>query len=60
MNLKTNNELYEKCNSKDLFIKHVCEVGVYLPQTSNILNFILDGVKTTLVEPDPKKCEDYP
>jgi FkbM family methyltransferase len=54
MKWKINNELYKQCKSKGLSFNHVCEVGVYLPETSNILEFILEGVKTTLVEPDPK------
>lgn len=36
-----------------LTVRHVCEVGVYLPETSNVLNWIHDGVRTTLVECDP-------
>jgi len=31
---------------------HVCEVGVYLPETSNIIDFIKEGIRTTLVEAD--------
>jgi|ERR1035437_4686400 FkbM family methyltransferase len=54
MELNTHNEIYKKCKSKNIPIEHVCEVGVYLPETSNVLEFILDGVRTTLVEPDPK------
>jgi FkbM family methyltransferase len=57
MNLKINNELYNQCKSKGLTFNHVCEVGVYLPATSNILDFIFDGIKTTLVEPDPKNVK---
>ena len=48
-----NDKLYNKCQSKGLKFNHVAEVGVYLPETSNILNFIKDGVKATLVEADP-------
>ena len=54
---KINSELYSRCKSKGLTFNHVCEVGVYLPATSNILDFILDGIKTTLVEPDPKNVK---
>jgi FkbM family methyltransferase len=46
-------EIYAKCKSKSIEPKHVAEVGVYLPETSNILDFIKDRVRTTLVEPDP-------
>lgn len=54
-NQKVMNEtLYSKCIQKGFSPNHVCEVGVYLPETSNILGFIKDGVKTTLVEPLPE------
>jgi FkbM family methyltransferase len=33
--------------------RHAAEVGVYLPETSNIYEFILAGVRSTLVEPSP-------
>lgn len=45
--------IYEKLKPKHLTFKHVCEVGVYVPSTSNILDFIRDGVRATLVEADP-------
>ena len=32
---------------------HACEVGVYLPDTSNVLGWINDEVRATLVECDP-------
>ncbi len=32
----------------------MAEVGVYFPETSNVLDFIEAGVRTTLVEPDPE------
>jgi FkbM family methyltransferase len=51
------NKLYKKCIDRKIPFEHVCEVGVYLPQTSNIINFINDKVKTTLVEPDPKSID---
>lgn len=57
MNDKTNKVLYQRCKSKNLSFNHVCEVGVYLPQTSNILDFINDDIRTTLVEPDPKNIK---
>jgi FkbM family methyltransferase len=44
--------LFQRCNNKNLSFFLVCEVGVYLPETSNILDFIEDDVKTILVEPD--------
>ncbi len=49
----TEKELYKKVISKKLAIHHVCEVGVFLPEMSNILDFIVkDRLRTTLVEPD--------
>jgi FkbM family methyltransferase len=48
-------ELYTKFLSKKISVHHVCEVGVFMPEMSNILDFIVkDRVRTTLVEPDPK------
>ncbi|QKG58494.1 FkbM family methyltransferase [Hymenobacter sp. BRD128] len=46
--------LYKKLSAKKLKFGHVCEVGVYVPETSNVLDFINDNVKTTLVEADPE------
>lgn len=48
-----NNKLYKFVRRKDIKIGHVAEVGVYYPETSNILDFINEGVRTTLVEADP-------
>ena len=49
------NELYEKCKARQLPLKHVCEIGVNMPEKSNILDFIRkDKLKATLVEPDPQ------
>ena len=64
----TEKKLYTKIQEKHLSVKHVCEVGVWLPEMSNILDFIIkDKVRTTLVEPDPKSIaaihsyfRDYP
>jgi FkbM family methyltransferase len=57
MEWKINNEIYKRCKSKKLSVNHACEVGVYLPETSNVLEFILEGVRTTLVEPVPKNVK---
>ena len=47
--------LHRKVASKNISVGHVCEVGVFLPEMSNIIDFIVtDRVKTTLVEPDPR------
>ncbi|MEN8119609.1 MAG: FkbM family methyltransferase [Bacteroidota bacterium] len=53
MNFDRNKVIYRQVKQKDLSINTVCEVGVYLPETSNIIDFIVDGVKTILVEPNP-------
>ncbi|HJY63464.1 MAG TPA: hypothetical protein VJ455_04845, partial [Ignavibacteria bacterium] len=52
-----NETLYLKCKKKNYKPKYVCEVGVYYPETSNILGFINDGIKTTLIEPLPECVE---
>jgi FkbM family methyltransferase len=52
-----NETLYLKCKRKNYTPAHVCEVGVYYPETSNILGFIKEGIKTTLVEPLPECIE---
>lgn len=50
-------ELYRRCKRKGYAPISVVEVGVYIPETSNVINFIEDGVKTLLVEADPKTVE---
>lgn len=52
MNSTPFKKIYRKVNERKLPVKHVAEVGVYLPQTSNIADFIKDGVRATLVEAD--------
>ena len=46
--------LYQKLKSKGYLPEHVAEVGVYMPETSNIYDYIIAGIQTTLVEPDPE------
>lgn len=56
------NKLYSFVRRKSIAIGHVAEVGVYYPETSNIIDFINDEVRTTLVEADPlcvKRIEAY-
>jgi FkbM family methyltransferase len=50
-------ELYRRCKSKGYKPTAVVEVGVYIPETSNVINFIEDGVKALLIEADPKTVE---
>jgi FkbM family methyltransferase len=58
MNNRTGKLIYRKVKGKQIKLSHVCEVGVYKPETSNIIDFITtDRVRTTLVEPDPKSIE---
>jgi FkbM family methyltransferase len=57
MNVKQNKLIYRKLKQKGIPFSHVCEVGVYLPETSNIIDFIFDGIKATLVEPDQKNID---
>lgn len=57
MKSNENNELYLKCKKKNLGFNTVCEVGVYMPETSNVLNFVKDGIRAILVEPDKKSLE---
>jgi FkbM family methyltransferase len=49
--------IYNKCKAKNFYPKHIAEVGVYLPETSNLLDFIQQNIRTTLVEADPKMVE---
>jgi FkbM family methyltransferase len=46
-------KIFKKLSRKKIALRHVCEVGVYLPETSNIIDFIQAGIRTTLVEADP-------
>ncbi|MCX6140858.1 MAG: FkbM family methyltransferase [Candidatus Kapabacteria bacterium] len=48
-----NNTLYDSVAKAGLPVTHVCEVGVYLPETSNVLGWVYEGIRTTLVECDP-------
>jgi FkbM family methyltransferase len=52
MNTKPSKKIYKKLKGRNVLFNHVCEVGVYLPETSNIIDFIKDGIRTTLVEAD--------
>jgi FkbM family methyltransferase len=45
--------LYKKLLSKKITFSHVCEVGVFLPEYSNIIDFIKKGTRATLIEADP-------
>ena len=49
--------LFNKLKQKNIRFNHVAEVGVYLPETSNIGAFTKVGIKSTFVEPDPRCIE---
>jgi FkbM family methyltransferase len=54
--------LYRMCKRKGITPSRVAEVGVYFPETSNVLEFIRDGVPAMLVEADPvciEKIREY-
>jgi FkbM family methyltransferase len=46
-------KFYEGLKKKNFSPKNICEVGVYLPEESNILGFISNGIPAMLVEADP-------
>lgn len=49
-----NSALYDNVTAAGIKVDHACEVGVYLPEMSNVLGWINSGVRTTLVECDPQ------
>lgn len=57
MNSHPQKKIYKNLKRKNITFHHVCEVGVYLPETSNIVDFIKDGIRATLVEADPVTIE---
>lgn len=62
MNNKPLKKIYRKSKSRNITFHHVCEVGVYLPETSNVIDFIKDNIRATLVEADAvtvEKIKDY-
>lgn len=46
-----------KLTKKGYDPSHVCEVGVYLPETCSVRPFIMDGKKASLVEANPIMVE---
>lgn len=54
--------LFDKLKDKNFIPKNICEIGVYLPEESNVLGFINQDIPTTLVEADPNyvaKIKNY-
>jgi FkbM family methyltransferase len=45
--------IHQKIKTRNIPIHHAAEVGVYIPETSNVIDFINEGIRTTLVEADP-------
>lgn len=54
MHIEENEQIYQNIKHKNIPVNCVCEVGVYLPETSNAIYFIQDGIETILVEPEPE------
>jgi len=48
------NMLTKMLKKKNYTPRHVCEVGVWHPRTSNIKYYIEKNIKTLLIEPDPE------
>jgi FkbM family methyltransferase len=57
MNYRQDKMLFIKCQNKNLDFKLVCEVGVYMPETSNVIDFINNNVQTWLIEPDKNSLD---
>lgn len=53
MNDRPTNAIYRRLSAKGFWPAHVAEVGVYRPEFSNVYDYIVRGVRCTLVEPDP-------
>ena len=49
--------MFKKLSKKGFIPRHAAEVGVYHPKTSTIYDYIVQGVKCTLVEPNPGSIE---
>jgi FkbM family methyltransferase len=57
MNDQPLKRIYRNLKKRNIVFHHICEVGVHLPETSNIIDFIKDGIRATLVEADPQTNE---
>lgn len=57
MNKKYKKTIFKRLSKKGFVPSSVTEVGVYLPQTSNVYDYIKMGIKCTLIEPDPKSID---
>lgn len=57
MERASENQLFRRVAAKGFKPQHVAEVGVYRPEISNIYDYTVRGVRTTLVEPDPASIQ---
>jgi len=55
--LNNSSTLFIKLSKKNFRPEHVCEVGVYLPETCMVRDFIEQQAKATLVEANPVMVE---
>jgi len=53
-----NEKLYRRVTELGIKPDYVCEVGVWKPESSNILLFINDGISADLIEPDPSTVSE--
>lgn len=54
--------LFQRLRERGVTFSHVCEVGVFEPETANLLEFIKNNIRATLVEAVPvvaKRIENY-
>lgn len=45
--------LFNKLKNRQYLPSNICEIGVYLPEESNVIGFINENITTTLIEADP-------
>jgi FkbM family methyltransferase len=57
MKRDSENLLFRKVDMKGFEPRHVAEVGVYRPEISNVCDYTVRDVRTTLVEPDPASIQ---
>lgn len=57
MSIDRADRLGQRLKKKNYTPSHVCEVGVYLPETCSVRPFILEGKRASLVEANPIMVE---
>lgn len=50
--------IHSRLTSRGFVPTHVAEVGVHRPLNSNVYQYIVDGVRSTLVEPNPESVDE--